>query len=66
VGLSGFHRLGERREVRKKRIEILGGEKEQTQSCREIFHNIGRKEKQPTEGQPKSVLGSKTSGLRRR
>ena len=32
----------------------------------EVFQNVGRKEKQLTEGQPKSVLGSKTNGLHRR
>ena len=62
AGLTGSHRRGEGG-----RIKILGRESwSRLRTVGEIFQNVGRKEKQPTEGQPKGVLGSKTNGLHRR
>ena len=62
-GLPGFYKLGERR----KRIKIFGGERwNRLRTVGEIFQNVGRKGKRPTEGQPQSVLGSKKNGLHRR
>jgi hypothetical protein len=44
------------------------GEREETDSKMlvEVFQNVRRKGKQPTEGQPESVLGIKTNELHRR
>lgn len=66
AGLPDSCRL-ERREGRKGRIKVLGGERwNRLRAAEEIFQNLGRKGKQPTEGQLGSVLGSKTNGLHRR
>lgn len=56
----------EKGEGRKRRIEILEGEMEQTQSAGKIYQDVGRKGKWPTEGQLESILGSETNGLHRR
>lgn len=49
------------------RTKILGGERwNRLRAAGEIFQNVGGKGKQPTEGQPESILSSKTSGLRRK
>lgn len=48
-------------------FEIFGGERRnRLRAVGEIFRNEGRKGKHPTEGQPESVLDSKTNGLHRR
>lgn len=64
-GTSRF--LQARREGRKDRIKILGGERwNRLRAAGEIFQNVGGKGKQPTEGHLESVLSSKTNGLRRK
>ena len=63
MGLPGFHRLKER-----KRIEIFGGKRRnRLRAVGKIFQKCRQKGKaEPTEGQPESVLGSKTNALYRR
>lgn len=61
-GTSRF--LQARREGRKGRIKILGGERwNRLRAAGEIFQNVGRKGKRPTEEQPENVLSSKTMGF---
>lgn len=64
-GTSRFLQAG--REGGKGRTKILGGERwNRLRAAGEIFQNVGGKGKQPTEGQPESILSSKTNGLRRK
>lgn len=64
-GTSRF--LLARRKGGKGRTKILGGESwNRLRAAGKIFQNVGGKGKQPTAGQPESVLSSKTNGLRRK
>ena len=47
-------------------MEILAGERRsRLRAAKEIFQNVGRKGKQPTERQLKRILDSKTNELHR-
>lgn len=57
----------EKGEGRKRRIEILEGERwNSLRAAGKIFQDVGRRGKWPTEGQLESILGSETNGLHRR
>jgi hypothetical protein len=48
-------------------MEILAGERRsRLRAAKEIFQNVGGKGKRPTEGQPESVMGSKTNRFYKR
>lgn len=66
AGLLGSRRLGERRGKEEENRDICGREIEQIRDAGESLQSVSGKGMQPTEGQPESVLCSKTSGLHRR